>query len=306
MTVLPTDSMATIHVATANGVHAFGADGTSDVTHHGASVTGLARAGPSIWAIIDRRELWHERDVGWVHVTDLPSSEATCVASSDGELWVGTSEAHLFRVVDDEIQAVEAFEHVDGRSSWYTPWGGPPDTRSIAEWDDDVFVNVHVGGIPRTQDGGATWTPTIDIDADVHQVTTTADLVLAACADGLAVSPDRGSTWSMRTDGLEARYARAVTVFGDAVLISTANGPRGGRAAVYRGALSGGPFERCRAGAGWFDGNIDSHWLDALPDGTLAAFGTPDGHLFASADGGTTWDELAADLPQVRRVLVMP
>jgi len=298
--------MATIHVATANGVHVFGADGTSDVTHHGASVTGLARAGASIWAIIDRRELWHDRAGERAHVTDLPIFEATCLASIDGELWVGTSEAHLFRVVDDEIHDMGAFEHVDGRSSWYTPWGGPPDTRSIAEWDDDVFVNVHVGGIPRTQDGGQTWTPTIDIDADVHQVTATADLVLAACADGLAVSPDRGATWTMRSDGTEARYARAVTVCGDAVLVSTANGPRGGRAAVYRGALSGGPFARCRAGAGWFDGNIDSHWLDALPDGTLAAFGTADGHLFASTDGGATWDELAADLPQVRRVLVMP
>ena len=101
-------------------------------------------------------------------------------------------------------------------------------------------MNVHVGGILRTDDGGGAWTPTIDIDADVHHVTTAEGMVLAACAGGLSVSTDRGVTWSTRTDGLDARYSRAVAVCGDAVLVSASNGPRGGKAAVYRGPLAGG------------------------------------------------------------------
>jgi hypothetical protein len=75
---------------------------------------------------------------------------------------------------------------------------------------------------------------------------------------------------------------------------------------VYRGSLASGEFERVDAGSGWFDGNIDSHCLDALPDGALAAFGTADGRLYVSADTGATWDERASALPQIRRVLVMP
>src|SRR6185503_5593723 len=100
----------------------------------------------------------------------------------------------------------------------------------------------------RTQHGSDVWSPTIDVDDDVHQVAVADGLVLAACAGGLAASSDHGDTWTMRTDGLETRYSRAVAVCGDHALVSASNGPRGGHAAVYRGALSGGSFERCRDG----------------------------------------------------------
>jgi hypothetical protein len=297
--------MSTVLVATSNGVHAWDDTGTPDVSLQGRPISTLARDDDDVWAILDERELWRRGDE-WRHVADLDGLRATCVASIEGEIFVGTSEARLFRLEPDRVlRAIEAFDRVEGRDAWYTPWGGPPDTRSISEWDD-IYVNVHVGGIPRTSDGGATWTPTIDIDADVHQVTTAEGLVLAACAEGLAVSTDRGATWSMRTDGLAATYCRAVAVCGDLVFVSSSSGPRGGRAAVSRAPLASGAFERCEAGPGWFDGNVDSYCLDALPEGTLVAFGTPDGRLYASADAGETWEERAAGLPQIRRVLVMP
>jgi hypothetical protein len=56
----------------------------------------------------------------------------------------------------------------------------------------------------------------------------------------------------------------------------------------------------------WFDDNIDSYCLDALPNGSFAAFGTSDGRVHASTDTGSTWDERIAGLPPVQRVLVMP
>ena len=93
---------------------------------------------------------------------------------------------------------------------------------------------------------------------------------------------------------------------GEVALLSASRGPRGGRAAVYRAALRGGTFERCPAGPGWFDDNIDTFCLDALPDGSFAAFGTSDGQVYASTDAGSGWDELASGLPPLRRILVMP
>ena len=166
---------------------------------------------------------------------------------------------------------------------------------------------VHVGGILRTEDRGETWTPTIDIDADVHQVTTAEGLVLAACAGGLAVSADRGGTWTVRSDGLDAPYSRAIAVCGDAILLSASNGPRGGSSGVYRGDLSGGTLEHCRNGLPEsFDDNIDSYCLDAPPEGSLVAFGASDGRVFASEDAGASWAELASGLPPIQRVLVMP
>jgi len=269
------------------------------------SVTAVARDGPELWAIVDRSELWHAPDGDWRRVATLEGHEATCLAMTDA-MHVGSSEARLFRLAGSTLEPVVAFDDAQGRSQWYTPWGGPPATRSMSEWSDDVYVNVHVGGILRTDDHGRTWNPTIDIDADVHQVATAQGIVVAACAGGLATSVDRGATWTMRSEGLEAPYSRAVVVCGDTLLVSASNGPRGGRAGVYRSDIRGGPFERCTAGLpGWFDDNIDTFCLDALNDGSFAAFGTSDGRLFGSDDAGRTWEELSSGLGAIQHVLVL-
>src|SRR4029450_5922267 len=123
----------------------------------------------------------------------------------------------------------------------------------------------------HTHDRGATGNPTIHIGADVHQVATAEGLVLAACAGGLATSADWGRTWDLRSDGLEAPYSRAVVVSGDELLVSASDGPRGGHAAVYRGGLTDGSFERCADGLpAWFDDNIATYCLDSLNHGSVA------------------------------------
>jgi len=299
--------MPRLLVATREDLHVFDDRGRlGELVLAGRSVTGLAPAGSEVWAILEGSQIWHETGAGWRHVATLEDLRANCLASLDGDVLVGSSQARLFRIVGESLEPLAPFDRAEGRTTWHTPWGGPPDTRSLANWDDDIYVNVHVGGILRSDDRGEAWTPTIDIDADVHQVTTAQGLVLAACAGGLAASADRGATWSLRTEGLEARYCRALAVCGDEVLVSSSQGPRGGRAAVYRADLAGGTFERCLAGPGWFDDNIDTHCLDALPDGSFAAFGTSDGLVYASSDGGSTWDEWASEVPAVQRILVMP
>jgi hypothetical protein len=301
--------MPRILVATADGLHELGDGAVPGRVHQaGRVVTTVVEWEKQLWAIVDRSEVWHTAEVdGWNQLGDLGNYQGTCLAFMKDDVLVGSSEARLFRVVGEGIEPIAAFDRVEGRSRWYTPWGGPPDTRSISEWHEAVYVNVHVGGILRTEDGGETWTPTIDIDADVHQVTTAEGLVLAASARGLAMSADRGGAWTFRSEGLEAPYSRAVTVCGDAALVSASRGPRGGRAAVYRGALGGGGLERCRTGLPeWFDDNIDSYCLDANPDRPFVAFGTSDGRVFASEDAGRSWGEFASGLPSVRRVLVLP
>jgi hypothetical protein len=299
--------MVRILVATRDGLHMFDERGSEGaVQHPGRPVTAIVRDGPQLWAIVDRSEIWHAPDGGWRHVTTLEGHAATCLAMTDA-IHVGSSHARLFRLDGSTLAPVEAFDAAQGRDSWYTPWGGPPDTRSISEWGQDVYVNVHVGGILHSGDNGGTWNATIDIDADVHQVATAEGLVLAAGARGLSTSADKGATWSLRTEGLEARYSRAVVVCGDQLLVSTSAGPRGGRSGVYRADLLRGGFERCRTGLPeWFDDNIDTHCLDALNDGSYAAFGSSDGRVFGSDDGGTTWLELANGLPPVQHLLLVP
>ena len=300
--------MATVLAATDDGLHSVDVDGLPGPSHHnGRPVTGLGRARSDLWALIGESEVWRGSGDEWTHVADISEHRGSFITGIAGHIFVGTSEARLFLLAGDALEPLEAFDKAEGRSTWYTPWGGPAATRSMANWDEDLFVNVHVGGILTSSDRGASWAPTIDIQADVHHVTTAEGMVLAACARGLAVSNDGGTTWRYRTDGLEDRYSRAVAVCGDVVLVSASAGPRGGHAAVYRAALPDGTFERCRTGLPeWFEDNIDTYCLDALPDGAFAAFGTRDGLLFGSNDSGGSWRPLASGLPPVRRVLVMP
>jgi hypothetical protein len=276
----------------------------------GRTVDALGAEYPGAWAVVDGSEIWRGGVAeGWSRRGSAPDGiRANCIADTRAGYLVGASDARLFSVSDDGLARVSSFDDTEGRDAWYTPWGGPPDVRSLTEDHDAVYVNVHVGGIVRTLDEGATWEPTIDIDADVHRVLARDGWVYAACAQGLAVSKDHGASWTHRTEGLHATYCRGVALCGDAILLSASNGPRGSRSAVYRGSLGGGTgFERCAQGLPeWFEGNVDSLCMDAAPDRGVAAFGTADGRVFVSNDQGVTWDVAAESLSGIRCVTLLP
>jgi len=313
----------TILAGTATGLVSFDAAGAERRSQlDGHDVQALAPASwTRLWAVVDRRQVWRCNDMrraGWSLVASLDDRpdaadlEALCIADTRANdpagILVGTSHARLLRVsAAGPLEAVDSFDQAPGRDRWYTPWGGPPDTRTITEDREAVFVNVHVGGVLRSRDQGATWAPTIDINADVHRVVTGAGRVYAAGARGLSVSDDGGDSWRLSAAGLHATYCRSVAVSGPALLLSASDGPQGGRAALYRSGLDADAFERCHEGMpGWFRGNIDSLCLDALPDGTLAAFATDAGEVYASTDSGSAWRRLAEGLAGVRCVLVLP
>lgn len=290
---------------------------------HGQEVTALAHDsdGERVWAVTDGRALRLEEAAGsWLEVAHTDRYDLTCVVASSGGLLAGTDPARLLRLDGDRLVPVGAFEQVKGRNRWYTPWGGPPAVRSLCQdLAGRLHVNVHVGGIPRSPDGGGTWEPSIDIDADVHQVLphpAKPDTVFAAAAVGLACSEDGGQRWRTEVEGLHATYARAVAVAlpdatdqqGQAmVLVSVSTGPGGRRSAVYRAPLAETPggglqFERCQQGLPeWFGSNVDTGCLAA--SGTAALIGTADGALYASRDAGGTWQGLASGLPPVRSVV---
>ncbi|MGH2498576.1 MAG: WD40/YVTN/BNR-like repeat-containing protein, partial [Candidatus Limnocylindria bacterium] len=236
-------------------------------------------------------------------------TRATCLLPERGGALVGTARAHLLRLRGGESSVLEGFDRADGRREWYTPWGGPPDVRSLARGADGaLYANVHVGGVLRSGDRGASWRPTLDIDADVHQVLAhprRAEVVLAACARGLATSTDGARSWTYSAEGLHASYARAVAVADGTVFLSASTGPSTRRAALYRRALRGaGALEKCAGGLpAWFTENIDSHCVAATA--RTVAFGTADGSVFVSADGGSTWRPLAERLPPVRALALL-
>ena len=256
------------------------------------------------WVVLDGRLVCTVDGTSGVTVE---GPRVTCLAARpDVPPWVGTAEAHLYRL-GAGAQRVDAFEEVEGRDGWYTPWGGPPDLRSLSlSPGGTVLANVHVGGILRSVDDGASWHPTIDLDHDVHQVLALdGGTAVAACAHGLAISSDEGTTWELVDEGLHATYSRAVAVCGDTLLLSVSSGPQGSRAALYRRPLEDGDgpgFERCRQGLPEdLAGNVDTFWLAGAADGT-AAFATRSGDVHLSTDEGVTWEQVASGLPPVRCV----
>ncbi|HEV8712150.1 MAG TPA: sialidase family protein [Candidatus Binatia bacterium] len=284
-------------------------DSTHPVQFAGHEVRALAHDGAHWWTIVDGRELWRsDADGVVIRIAALETAKANCLLPTPAGLLVGTVEAHLLALHGDTLMPVRSFDTAPGRETWHTPWGAPPAVRSMAaDPSGPLYVNVHVGGVARSTDNGKSWTPTIDVHADVHEVRVdpTAGLVLAASARGLAVSDDQGGSWRFETGGLHGRYSRAVSVAGGTILLTASTGPYTKRAAVYRKPVhSDEPFERCQQGLPeWFSENIDTACLAASD--SWAVFGTSAGEVFLSADEGQSWRMLAEGLPPVRCVALM-
>jgi len=296
-------AMTELLIATEDGLHRVD-DGSAETELAGHAVDAVAVDGDTWWALVDGHVWRRTAGLVWEQVDAVHPMRATALLPTTAGLLVGTAGAHL-ALLHGDLRTLDAFEHVQGRERWHTPWGAPPDVRSMTvDTAGTWYVNVHVGGVVRSADQGASWQPTIDIDTDVHQIVTGFEdrlLYAATGAAGLATSADGGDTWATHRDGLHATYARAVTVTPGAVLVSASTGPRGERATVYR--WRGGVFERCTDGLPeWFGGNIDTGCLHA--HGEVVAFGTADGAVYVSEDAGVSWSAALEGLPPVRHVLV--
>ena len=259
---------------------------TSQINH-------VSRHGDGWWAVDADSGIWHDARL-------IASSEATlnCIQPTADGVWVGADLARLFRLTGDQLTEDELFAHAPGRERWHTPWGGPPDVRSLASGSDGaLYVNIHVGGILRYHDGSIL--PTLDIDADVHQVVADPDrggVVVAATARGLA-QLGNGRDFEFRTAGLAHHYCRAVALQGEALILSASRGPRGGDSRIYRTSLGGGSFTLCADGLpGDFNENANTHCL--LARGEEFFVGHAD-TVWRSGDGATSWEAIAKDMPPI-------
>lgn len=298
-------------LATPDGVLLF-ADDTSSPAHElgGRRVAHLARQRDTWLAVVDDAVVARRDPAGaWSDVATA-DEELTCLLPAPDGAWCGTRDGRLLRLLGDRLTPVTAFESVDGRDAWHAVPSGEPYVRSLTSTADHraILAGVHVGGIVRTGNSGASWRPTIDLEVDVHEVRAHPSdprLVLAAAGYGLAVSRDAGTSWEMQTDGLHAVYLRAVAFTTEAALVSASDGPAGERSALYRWTDGGTALTKLDGGLPeWLDGNVDTGGLDAW--GELAAFADDGGGAYRSVDGGRTWTVLATDVGAVLSVGVQP
>ncbi len=177
-------------VATVDGYHVVTSSGEQRSALEGHRVEALSPGPRGAWiAVVDRHEIWQHGDDGkWsaLAATDL---DLTCVVTVDGVVFAGAAGPRMLRLGDgpggDRVLApLGGFDAVAGRDEWHQV-GSPLEVRSLSATADGgaLLANVHVGGILRSDDGGGSWQPTIDVGADVHEVRahpTRSDVVMAA------------------------------------------------------------------------------------------------------------------------------
>jgi len=234
-------------------------------------------------------------------------------------IYVGTDDARLLRVsATGKVDQLGGFDAVAGRDRWYAGSAllngqvvGPPlGIRSITATSDGavLLANVHVGGIPRSMDGGVTWQPTIDVDSDVHEVCAHPihpGIVIAAAAIGLCISRDSGATWTVEQEGLHASYCSAVAFSSDDILVAASADHFATQGAIYRRPIDGhGRLVPVSGGLPrWIDGIADTGCIAARASAIAVA--DKAGNLYVSADAGRTWSRCANGLPTTSSVLIV-
>ena len=301
-----------------DGLFVVGGETPSEELAH-QSVRALALDGHGgAFAIVDGRSLRRRAPDGvWSTIATTAFDLACCVAVGD-VIYIGTDDARVLRVdANGALEQLRGFDTVAGRDTWYAGSAvingqrvGPPlGIRSITATPDGavLLANVHVGGIPRSTDGGATWQPSIDVDSDVHEVRahpTRPGVVMAAAAIGLCTSRDDGLTWDVEQEGLHASYCSALAFAGDDVLVSASVDHFATQGAIYRRPVDGhGPLMAIAGGLPkWIDGIADTSCIATL--GSAVAIADRNGNLYLSADTGRSWSRQAYGLPSASSVLI--
>jgi len=281
-----------------------------ELTQHGVrSLTSDGRGG--VLAIVDGHSLRRRSSDGeWTTIAESDLDLSCCLASGD-VVFVGTDDAQILRVdADGAAQPLTGFEAVEGRETWYAGsaivdgrrMGPPLGVRSMTATCDGVVLvaNVHVGGAPRSTDDGLSWRPTIDIDADLHQVCahpTRPELMIAAAAVGLCISRDAGASWTIESRGLHAPHCSAVAFGGADMFVSASIDPFAPEGAVYRRPIdSDGPLKPLGGGVPrWMDGIVDTNGIAAR--GSWVAIIGRGGCVYLSDDDGETWSRGVEGLP---------
>jgi photosystem II stability/assembly factor-like uncharacterized protein len=310
----------TILVATwDDGVFVVSGDGrTQEIAKQ--PVRGLAPDGRGgALAIVGEHSLRRRATSGeWATVAESEFALSCCVRVQD-TIYAGTDDARMLRLShgDSVLHPIVGFDRVAGRDAWFAGSAivngqrvGPPlGIRSVAANSDGsiLFANVHVGGIPRSMDGGRTWQPTIDLHSDVHEVRghpADPDIVAAASAVGLCISRDAGATWSIERDGLHAPHCSAVTFSGDDILVSAAIDPFAAQGRIYRRPIRpDGRLVAVEDGMpAWTEGNVDTGCI--ATSGSMIAVADRGGNLYLSTEFGRAWSRINSGLPAPSGVLI--
>ena len=294
--------MALVLVATESGFRSFTDSGEAEPELEGRPIQAVSReVGDSCLAVVDVQEIWRRDPFGaWTKVVETGASVQS-ITSVDGMIFAGgMDEAVLLRIsASGRVERLSSFDNMAGRGKWFA--GGPPlGVRGLTATAGGsvLLAAVHVGGIPRSVDAGETWTPTVPVMFDIHEVRahpSSSNFVAAAAAVGLCLSEDGGRSWAV-VQKVEGMSSLAVAVLEDEVLFSVQEGPFAKRSQVWRWSIGGRVVEPVRDGLPeWLDGRVDTNWIVAGKGRVAILDGG--GNLWLSTSGSRGWEWIATNLP---------
>jgi hypothetical protein len=170
-----------------------------------------------------------------------------------------------------------------------------------------ILAAIHVGGIPRSTDGGTSWQPTVPVSFDVHEVKAhgaAPNILAAASGKGLCLSRDGGSHWDLSPTAEGPAYSLAVGLIGDEALFSIQEGPFARRSQIWRANLADSRVERVADGLpDWLEGKVDTAHI--ATDEKQAAILDRGGNLWLSRAGTRDWKKVASGLKETAGLVLL-
>lgn len=268
----------------------------------------------------DAGSSWREINEGIVY----KEIWSTAQHPATGELIVGTGPASIFKSSNhgDSWTECEGVKALPTTKDWSFP-AAPhiAHVKGLSLHADEpalIFGSVEEGWAIRSRDGGRTWDNLIEgLEFDLHFIEVMPDdpsVVVATSGRGFFRSFDGGETWEEREEGLECRYlaplvvhpARPQTFYVAAASVPPPGWrrPEGAQTGFFRSDDRGATWHRLRGGL-----------PENLPGGPRGSAGDPedpdaffvgmtDGSVWMTEDGGNSFRQILAGLPQVSSIRV--
>ena len=142
-----------------------------------------------------------------------------------------------------------------------------------------VLAGTNGGGVFRSTDNGATWTPANSGLANMYGYAfaiSGSNIFLGTGGGGVYLSTDNGASWKAASSGITATYIASLLVNGSNVFAGTANG-------VFRSTNNGTTWTTA------YSGLPSDYVMGMAISGSNLFAGTNTSGVFLSTDNGTSW-----------------